>query len=203
MALIEAGASDTLAAGTLDRAELEAMAIPTYIRAPDDFFRAVAGGKLPLTLVRSTIEVARDPAFEAFRDHRDASRYSHEAVAAYRAWSEPALMGALDANRTADERAAVADDLYEHTRARLEASPTECAWHIGLARIRRDARRLDDDRHRLRFHPWRLNDRRRPVPLAGGGSRLGVSGGRAEWGGRGACPAGGRRCGWRAGRRCR
>jgi hypothetical protein len=49
-------------------------------------------------------------------------------------------MGALDANRTADERAAVADDLYEHTRARLEASPTECAWHIGLARIRRDAR---------------------------------------------------------------
>jgi SAM dependent carboxyl methyltransferase len=139
MALIEAGARDTLEAGTLDRAELEAMVIPTYIRAPVDFFGAVAAGGLPLTLVDSTIEVARDPAFEAFKDHRDASRYSHEAVAAYRAWSEPALMGALDANRTAEERAAVADDLYEHTRARLEASPTECAWHIGLARIRLDA----------------------------------------------------------------
>jgi S-adenosylmethionine-dependent carboxyl methyltransferase len=140
MTLIEAGARDTLEAGTLDRPELEAMVIPTYIRAPDEFFGAVEGGGLPLTLVDSTIEVARDPAFEAFRDHRDAGRYSHEAVAAYRAWSEPALMSALAAGRTADERAAIADDLYEHTRARLEASPTECAWRIGLARIRRDAR---------------------------------------------------------------
>jgi hypothetical protein len=140
MTLIEAGARDTLEAGTLDRPELEAMVIPTYIRAPDEFFGAVEGGGLPLTLVDSTIEVARDPAFEAFRDHRDAGRYSHEAVAAYRAWSEPALMSALAAGRTADERAAIADDLYEHTRARLEASPTECAWRIGLARIRRNAR---------------------------------------------------------------
>jgi SAM dependent carboxyl methyltransferase len=140
MALIEAGARDTLDAGALDRSELEAMVIPTYVRTPDEFFGAVEGDALPLTLVDSTIEVARDPAFEAFRDHRDAGRYSHEAVAAYRAWSEPALMSALAAGRTAGERTAIADDLYEHTRARLEASPTECAWRIGLARIRRDAR---------------------------------------------------------------
>ena len=57
-----------------------------------------------------------------------------------RTWSEPALMSALRPDRTTDERAAIADALYEHTRARLEASPTECAWHIGLARIRRNAR---------------------------------------------------------------
>jgi hypothetical protein len=140
MALIEAGAGDTLEAGVIDRGELDAMVIPTYIREPDEFFGAVEGAGLPLRLVDSTIQPAPDPAFEAFREHRDAGRYSREAVAAYRAWSAPALMSALDGDRTADERTAVADALYEHTRARLEASPTECAWHIGLVRIRRNAR---------------------------------------------------------------
>jgi hypothetical protein len=140
MALIEAGARDTLDAGKIDRGELEAMVIPTYVREPDEFFGTVERGGLPLTLVDSTIQLAPDPAFEAFRNHRDSGRYSHEAVAAYRAWSEPALMSALRPDRTADERAAIADALYEHTCARLEASPTECAWHIGLARIRRNAR---------------------------------------------------------------
>jgi hypothetical protein len=140
MALIEAGAKDTLDAGTIDRAEHEAMVIPTYVREPDEFFGTVERAGLPLTLVDSTIELAPDPAFESFKVHQDAHRYSEEAVAAYRAWSEPALMSALDAGRTAHDRAAIANALYEHTRARLEASPTECAWHIGLARIRRNAR---------------------------------------------------------------
>jgi hypothetical protein len=68
-----------------------------------------------------------------------ATRYSDEAVAANWAWSEPALMGALRADRTDDERAAIADALYEHTRARLEAAPTESAGTSDLARIRREA----------------------------------------------------------------
>ena len=91
-------------------------------------------------LVDSTIEMAPDPAFEAFRDHQDPRRYSEEAVTAYRAWSETALMSALRADRTPEERGRIADALYEHTRARLEASPTECVWRIGLARIRRRRR---------------------------------------------------------------
>jgi hypothetical protein len=49
-------------------------------------------------------------------------------------------MSALEADRTAHQRVAVADTLYEYTRARLEASPTECAWRIGLVRIRRNPR---------------------------------------------------------------
>lgn len=140
MTLVEAGARDTSEAGAIDRAELEAMVIPTYVREPGEFFGAVERADLPLTLVDSTIEMAPDPAFEAFRDHQDPRRYSEEAVAAYRAWSEPALMSALRADRTREERARIADAIYEHTRGRLEASPTECAWRIGLARIRRRRR---------------------------------------------------------------
>jgi hypothetical protein len=48
-------------------------------------------------------------------------------------------MGALRADRTDDERAAIADALYQHTRARLEAAPTESAGTSDLARIRREA----------------------------------------------------------------
>jgi hypothetical protein len=55
------------------------------------------------------------------------------------AGSSPVKFRSVQSILPAEERAAVADDLYEHTRARLEASPTECAWHIDLARIRRDA----------------------------------------------------------------
>jgi hypothetical protein len=140
MAIVDAGAKDALDAGAISPREFEEMVIPTYIREPDEFFGAVDRDELPLTLVSATIETAPDPAFESFKDHRDRGRYSREAVAAYRAWSEPALMSSLDPDRTGRERAAIADSLYEHTRARLEASPTECAWRIGLARIRRNPR---------------------------------------------------------------
>jgi hypothetical protein len=138
MTLIEAGASDTLDSGMIDRSELEAMVIPTYVREPDELFGAVERAERPLELADSTTRTAPDPAFESFEQHGDATRYSEEAVAAYRAWSEPALLSALRSDRTDDERAAIPDALYEHTRARLEAAPTECAWHIGLARIRRE-----------------------------------------------------------------
>jgi hypothetical protein len=138
MALVEAGARDAVDAGILRTGELEAMVLPTYIREPGEFVGAVERTGLPLTLAGSAVRVAPDPAFDALQDHRDAREYSRAAIAAYRAFSEPALMSALDADRTPSQRAAIAGALYEHTRARLEGAPTECAWHIGLARIRRE-----------------------------------------------------------------
>lgn len=140
MALMEAGAKDTLDAGAIRQDEYEAMVIPTYVREPDELFGPVGDSDLPLTLVDSKVAVAADPAFDSFQEHGDPARYSREAVAAYRAWSEPALMSGLDANRTPEERSTIADALYEHTRTRLQATPTECAWSIGLAHIRRNPR---------------------------------------------------------------
>lgn len=140
MALIEAGAADALAAGSIRNDEYEAMAIPTYIREADEFFGPIDNDGLPLRLVDSTVATAADPAYESFRQHGDPVRYSREAVAAYRAWSEPAMMSGIDAGRSSEERSIIADALYEHTRVRLEATPTACAWNIGLARIRREPR---------------------------------------------------------------
>jgi hypothetical protein len=135
---VEAGARDALESGIIRTGELESMVIPTYVREPDEFFSAAGRAGLPLTLADSAVRVAPDPAFEALQDHQDPGRYSRDAIAACRAWSEPVLMAALDADRTAPQRTSIADALYKYTRARLEATPTECAWRVGLARIRRD-----------------------------------------------------------------
>lgn len=137
MAVVEAGLGDALEAGAIGRAEHGAMAIPTYLREPEEFFGAVEGAGLPLALLDSATRTAADPAFDALRRHGDPARYSRQAVAAYRAWSEPSLLAALDPGRGPSERRASLDAIYELTRARLEAEPRECAWRIGLARIRR------------------------------------------------------------------
>jgi hypothetical protein len=137
MAVVEGGVKDALDAGVIRPSEYEAMVIPTYIREPDELFGAVDRSDSRIVLVESEVAVASDPAFDAFQAHHDPVRYATDAVSAYRAWSEPALMTGLDADRTPDERAAGADSLYDHTRARLQASPSECAWSIGLLRVRR------------------------------------------------------------------
>jgi len=80
---------------------------------------------------------ASDPAYESFKVHHDAARYATEAVRACRAWSESALLTGVDADRTPEERTAVIDSVYDSTRARLQTTPAECAWHIGLLRVRR------------------------------------------------------------------
>lgn len=137
METIEAGLRDALEAGAIRRAEFEAMTIPTYLREPEEFFGAIEVEGLPLALVDSAIELAADPAFDSFRQHGDPSRYSLEAVGAYRAWSEPSLLAALDPDRSPGEARESVDALYELTRARLEAEPGECAWRVGIARIQR------------------------------------------------------------------
>ena len=137
MAVVESAVDDTLADGVIRRDEHDAMVIPTYIREPDELFGAVQRSGLPLDLLESEIATASDPAFDSLQAHGDAARYATEAVDAYRAWSEPSLLAGVDAARPPHERAAIADSIYGHTRARLEAAPVESAWRIGLLRVRR------------------------------------------------------------------
>ena len=137
MAVVESAVDDTLADGVIGRDEHDAMVIPTYIREPDELFGAVQRSGLPLDLLESEIATASDPAFDSLQAHGDAARYATEAVDAYRAWSEPSLLAGVDAARSPHERAAIADSIYDRTRARLQATPVECAWRIGLLRVRR------------------------------------------------------------------
>jgi hypothetical protein len=61
MALIEAGAKEALETGITRAGELEAMILPTYIRKPSEFFRAVEGAGRPLTLGARTDRDRRVP----------------------------------------------------------------------------------------------------------------------------------------------
>jgi hypothetical protein len=134
MHVVEAGARDARDTGVLDASEYERLVIPTYLSEPTDLAGAVEA-TTGLTLEESESAVAPDPAYDAFRTHRDAARYATDAVGLLRAWAEPSVRSALDGRRGEAQRSTAADAFFGAVQARLAAAPTECRWTIGLMRI--------------------------------------------------------------------
>lgn len=128
MHVVEAGARDAVDGGVVTHETYESMVVPTYLSEIEDLTTTV--DTIPeLALEECDIATARDPAYAAYREHRDATRYAQEAVSLLRAWAEPSLMDGLDAT--------TADSFFARMAARLAATPTECPWTIGLLRLRR------------------------------------------------------------------
>jgi hypothetical protein len=137
MRVVEDGVRAALAGGAITAAEYGAMVLPTYLSEPADLRTGVAefGG---LVLHECEVATASDPAYTAFRVHGDPGRYADDAVAQFRTWSEATLRSRLGAARDASARDAATDALFARVRDALAATPTECAWSIGLLRIGRD-----------------------------------------------------------------
>lgn len=121
----------------ITQAEYDAMVVPTVLRDPGQWVAAVGSSGLPFEVVDREETEAPEPAFTSYRGHGDRERFAADAVAAFRAWSERALMSGLSATPNPDDRRRAADAFYDRVRRRLAEEPVECSWRIALMRLRR------------------------------------------------------------------
>ena len=136
MEVVDGGAMAAVEAGVLQRDELEQMVVPTYLRTMEEMAEPIERDGSGLELLDRQVTTAADPAFHAFEDHRDASRYGREAASAMRAWAEPSFAAALT---TEDEvtRHQTMNALFAHVADALARQPQRCDWKIALLRIAR------------------------------------------------------------------
>jgi hypothetical protein len=132
---------DETATGTLRREEIARMVVPLYFRTKREVCLPFSSKELGahLVLVEHEHAVLGDPLWAAFERTGDKAAFARAHVAWLRGYSENVLFSVLDADRSPEQRSALADSVYEKVRARVEARPTDahCSWNLGLLRIAR------------------------------------------------------------------
>jgi hypothetical protein len=75
-----------------------------------------------------------DPFWPEYEQSGDAQAYGTASAGIFRAAFGPSLFGALDANRTPQERRKISETFYESLRKMVVADPARavCAWHVAL-----------------------------------------------------------------------
>jgi hypothetical protein len=138
------GALDTAIRGAVERRlvspeEYAAMTIPTWNRTLSEFEAPFAGDgvgrEVGLALLEHSLAELPDQYLPAFHETSDAEAYARSTTAFLRAFTEPSIFGTLE--RSVEERAEIADAVYEGVRLTLEADPDafETRWHVALLRI--------------------------------------------------------------------
>lgn len=125
--------------GMLRPGEYERMVVPTYNRTLKEFEAPFSGGPLTgvLELESSSEVILPDPFWPEYKQSGDAKAFGTAYEGFFRAAYGPSLFGALDADRTPEERERVAEAFYERLRERVAADPATavCAWRLVLLLI--------------------------------------------------------------------
>jgi hypothetical protein len=133
-ALQEMVVDDTLRSG-----EYERMVVPTYNRTLKEFEAPFSGNPAAGVLeLESSSEVALpDPFWPEYERSGDAKAFGTAYAEFFRAAYGPSLFGALDADRTSEERTKIAEAFYERLREKVAADPATavCAWRVMLLLI--------------------------------------------------------------------
>ncbi len=123
----------------LKRGEYERMVIPTYNRTLKEFEEPFSGGlAVDVLELESSSEVALpDPFWPEYERSGDAQAFGAAYAGFFRAAYGPSLFGALDADRTLEERTKIAEAFYERLREKVMANPATavCAWRVVLLLI--------------------------------------------------------------------
>ncbi|AVO44743.1 SAM-dependent methyltransferase [Phreatobacter cathodiphilus] len=119
---------DLWKAGRITEAEYRGATFQQFYKTPDEFaapFRdpASAVAKAGLVLDHISTTVTACPYAADFARHGDAAAFARAYVPTLRSWSETVFAGALDAHRTAHERAAIVDAFYGAYEAEVAANP--------------------------------------------------------------------------------
>lgn len=117
--------------GRLRRGEYARMLIPLYCRTRKEFTAPFAEGTVASWLeLRDYRETSTpDPLWTEYERSRDAAALAADCAAAYRAFTEPALFGALEDDRPPQERRTLADEFYERLRRAVAADPAVAPSH--------------------------------------------------------------------------
>jgi hypothetical protein len=120
-------------------AEVARLSIATYFRTPDElrapFEREVFGKHL---FVDHLLEAPMaDPLWSTYEADGDAAAFGRGYTGWLRAFSEPALVRALDADRESEEQRRLVDEVYERVLHEASASPesARCQWHMAALSI--------------------------------------------------------------------
>ena len=132
---------DAVETGTLRQHEVARMVVPLYFRTEREVRLPFASKELEgrLALVEHEHAILDDPLWAAFERTGDQATFAVAHVAWLRGYSETVLFSVLDADRSPERRATIADSVYDEVRKRVEARPTaaRCSWRLGLLRIAR------------------------------------------------------------------
>ena len=63
------------------------------------------------------------PFAESFKEHKDALRFAEEYIPTIRSWNESIFFGALDTDKTVEERNQIIKDYYQTYQDQVQSSP--------------------------------------------------------------------------------
>jgi hypothetical protein len=122
--------------GTLSSGEYERMVIPTYNRTLKEFEAPLSAGSEgnPLELESSSEVAPPDPFWPEYEQSDDAQTFGAAYEEFFRAAYGLSLFGALDADRTPQEREQIADAFHDSLREKVAADPATavCNWRVVL-----------------------------------------------------------------------
>jgi hypothetical protein len=125
--------------GALTASERGAMHVPTYFRSAAEWRAPFGAAELPLELVDYAEELLPDVLWTAYERSGDRAAFADAWVGWLRAFTEPLLSGALNAERAEPQRRALLDELYRRTAARIVREPerAKIPWTLAIMHMTR------------------------------------------------------------------
>lgn len=133
MDLANAALARLVEQGLLRPAERARMVVPTWNRRPVDFLAPFGTPQAAgLAVGAHGLHVLPDQFWAAYQADGDLAQYARSYVGFFDAAFAPSLLSALDPDRTAPDRTAIAAALDEALRKLIEVSPRQasCRWHV-------------------------------------------------------------------------
>jgi hypothetical protein len=123
--------------GSLRAEEVGRVSVATYFRTPDElrapFADRVSGKHLFVDQYLQT--PMADALWSAYEADGDANAFGRGYTGWLRAFSEPALVRALDADRPPDERKCLIDEVYDRVRHEASAAPKRARTQWQMAAL--------------------------------------------------------------------
>jgi hypothetical protein len=127
---------EMVADGSLAADDYRGMVVPTYYRTREEFLAPLAREPTPgrFQLESSKQTALADPLWAEFERTNDLDTYSKRASDFLRAFTEPALFGALGARESPQVAKATADDFYARLATAVAREPEQavCSWYMIL-----------------------------------------------------------------------
>jgi hypothetical protein len=139
MDMANAALQEMVSEGALRPDEYERMVIPTYNRTLEEFKAPFSDGPATsvLELESASEVVLDDPFWRDYQQSGDAEAFAVAYADFFRAAYGPSIFGALDSERTPEERQEVAGAFYQKLRNKVSAdcATAVCNWHVVLLLI--------------------------------------------------------------------
>ena len=119
---------DFMTQGLIRENEYQRMTLPQYYNTVEEFSAPLKNFENPvykagLRLKQIETQITACPFAEAFIEHQDAERFAKEYMPTIKSWNESIFFGALDHQRTLEERQQIIHDYYKTYQEQVQESP--------------------------------------------------------------------------------